>query len=531
MKTNGRIKAGLFFLCFLLVQLLVANDRIVLVNANTLKADPDRAPGAQLLVGQVHLTHEGMQMYCDSAVIYDVINSCMARGRVRLVQGDTLTLTGDSLYYNGYSQIAEMRRNVVMTHRQQKLYTDNLNYERLESRGYFFDGGKLIDGENELTANFGEYFTNRREARFNDLVELNGPDFKLVSDTLNYDVKTKWSHILGPSNVYSGNNRIYTEDGYYNSELKQSRLYGRSQLFNNNRKLVADSLHYDKNTGLSHGYGHMIYEDRENKNILTGEYGYYKEDTGEAMVTDLALAKDYSQGEDTLYVHADTLRLYSFNMKTDSLYRKIHAYPHVRAYRNDLQAVCDSLVFSSQTRILTMYKDPVLWNDTRQILGEEINAFFNDSTLDSIYVERQALLVERKDSTLYDQTAGNIMKVYYIDGEIRACDVEGNVLVVYYPLEEDSTIIYQTYGEFAKLKTRLEDRRLKRMWAGPNPTGYYYAVGMAPQEHSFLTNFAWLDYMRPVDAMDVFNWRPKKEEEKLKWVPRREAPMIQLNNK
>ena len=532
MKTNGWIKAGILFLCVVaLVQSLVADERIVLVNANTLRADPEMAPGAQMLSGQVHLTHAGMQMYCDSAVIFDVTNSCMARGHVKIVQGDTLTLTGDSLYYNGFSQMAEMRRNVVMTHRSQVLHTDNLNYDRTTSRGYFFDGGKLVDGKNELTANFGEYFTNTREAHFNDLVELNGPDYKLVSDTLNYDVKTKWSHVIGPSNVYSGDNRIYTEDGYYNSDLKQSRLYGRSQLFNKNRKLVADSMHYDKKTGMSHGYGHMLYEDKDNKNILVGNYGYYKETTGEAMATDMALGKDYSQSDDTLFVHADTLRLFSFNMKTDSLYRKIHAYPHVRAFRNDMQAVCDSLVFQSNTRIMTLYKDPILWNDERQILGEEINAFFNDSTLDSIYVERQALLVEKKDSTLYDQTAGNLMKVYYKDGELRACDVDGNVIVVYYPIEEDSTIVYQTYGEFAKLKTNIEKRKIKRMWAGPNPSGYYYVIGMAPHEHCFLGNFAWFDYIRPVDPDDVFNWRPKKDSEKLKWVPRREAPMQRLNNK
>ncbi|MCQ2266157.1 MAG: hypothetical protein MJZ40_00415 [Bacteroidaceae bacterium] len=140
------------------------DERVHLVNADDLSYDQYVYPGAQILVGNVVITHTGMKLTCDSAVIYEATNSFMAVGRVRMVQGDTLTLTGDSLYYSGESEMAEVRRNVVLTHRKTKLYTDNLNYDRVEKKGYFFDGGRMIDGDNDLTAAWGEDHTATRQA-------------------------------------------------------------------------------------------------------------------------------------------------------------------------------------------------------------------------------------------------------------------------------------------------------------------------------------------------------------------------------
>ena len=145
-----------------------------------------------------------------------------------------------------------------------------------------------------------------------------------------------------------------------------------------------------------------------NKNILMGDYGWYKEKVGEALATKRALAKNFSRNADTLYVHADTLRLFSYDLRTDSAYRVLHGYFHVRAYRTDVQAVCDSLVFHSKLRKLSLYRDPIAWSDDRQILGEEINVYTNDSTLDSVYVERQALIVQQLPDTLhFNQVSGN----------------------------------------------------------------------------------------------------------------------------
>lgn len=505
-----------------------SDEKIYLIHADNLRYDEYRNPGAQLLSGKVNLRHEDLLMFCDSAVVYEATNSFEAFGHVRMLQGDTLSLTGDYLFYDGESQIAQMRHNVVMKHRNSTLITDSLNYDRLYSLGYYFEGGKLIDGDNVLTSDYGEYYTSTRLSTFNYNVTLVNPKFKLVSDTLHYDIQTKWANVMGPSNVISGDNRIYTEHGYYNTETEVARLMDRPVLHNKGRRMTGDSLYYNKLTGIMKAYENIVYVDSVNKNILTGNYGVYNELTGEALATDSALAKDFSSGEDTLYVHADTLRLFTYNIDTDSVYRVMHGYFHVRAYRTDIQAVCDSLVFNSRDKQLTMYRDPIAWSDNRQILGEEINVFTNDSTIDSIYVERQALLVEQMDSVHYNQVAGQVMKSFFAEGKMRENHVDGNVYIVNYPVERDSSILYQTYTETAKLRMYMEAGKLKKLWT-PAAEGTFYPVDKAPRERTYLANFAWFDYIRPLNKDDLFEWRPKKAGTELKKSVRREAPLQTLD--
>lgn len=504
-------------------------DRVYLIHADNLRYDDLRYPGAQRLSGKVQFRHGGMYLYCDSAVLYNLSNSFEAMGRVRMTQGDTLTLTGDSLYYDGNTQIAEVRRNVRLTHRNQVLKSDSLNYDRLYNKGYYFEGGELIDGENHLYSDWGEYYTDTRQADFYYRVSLINPKFTLTTDTLHYDTRTKWSHILGPSNIVTDDSsRVYTENAYYNSDTEQVRLYDRSQLFNKQRKMVGDSLYYNRDTGVMEAFRNIVFEDAENKNIMLGDYCWYNEQTGEALAYGRALVKDYSNVADTLFVHADTLRMYSYNLKTDSACRVMHGYFHVRAYRSDVQAVCDSLVANSLLKRMDLYRDPIVWSDNRQILGEEINVFSNDSALDSVYVQRQALMVEQVDSTHYNQVAGQLMRSYFNEKkEIRENRVDGNVYVVFYPLEKDSTLLYQNYTETAQLRMFMENKKMKRLWT-PAAQGELFPIGMAPPEKTLLPNFAWFDYVRPRDKYDLFEWRGKKKGTTLKASIRREAPLQKL---
>ena len=504
------------------------NERIVLRHADNLRFSEYEMNKAQRLSGNVILAHAGMVMHCDSAVLNDDSQTFDAFGRVRIVQGDTLTLKGDKLHYDGSTQMAEMRKNVVMMHRNQIMRTDSLNYDRMYNMGYYFEGGELIDGNNHLTSDWGEYHTDTRKATFNYNVELKNPKFRLVTDTLHYNTITKWAEIVGKSNIYSGQDRIYTEHGFYNTVSEKVRLYKGTKAFGKDRIMQGDTVFYDKKTGVMEGLGNVSCEDTKNKNILTGGYARYNELTGEAMATKRALARDYSQGKDTLYVHADTLRMFSYNLKTDSVYRVLHGYFHARAFRTDMQMVADSLVFSSRTKKVTLYRDPIVWSDNKQIVGEEINAYMNDSTLDSIYVDRQALTIERVDSTHFNQVASQQMRTYFdTQGEVKENRAIGNVMVVNYPLEKDSTILYQNYVETAQARMFMRNRKLYKIWA-PASHGYFYPIGLAPADRTKLPGFAWFDYIRPLSPDDVFNWRGKKEGTTLKPSIRREAPLQKL---
>ena len=500
-----------------------AKSKVYLLHSDVLKKSKDN-PNAQILVGDVSFRHDSIYMYCDSACFYEKTNSLEAFHNVKFVQGDTLFLYGDYLFYDGNTQLAQVRNNVRMENRTTTLTTDSLNYDRIANLGYFFDGGTLMDEENVLTSDWGEYSPATKMSVFNYEVKLVNPQFTLTSDTLRYNTDTKIASIVGPSDIDSDENHIYSELGFYYTQQGQAELLERSVLTNNGKRMTGDSLFYDRNRGIGEAFQNVEFVDTISKNMLTGDYCFYNQLTGYAFATDRAVATDFSQG-DSLFVHADTLQLYTFHVNTDSVYREARAYHKVRFYRTDIQGVCDSLVFSSKDSCLTLYQDPILWNGKQQLLGEEIMVYMNDSTIDWAHIQNQALSVEQVDSLNYNQVSGKDMKAYFEGGEMKQVDVDGSVRLIYYPMEKDSTLLGMNCSETSKLSMFLENRKLKKLAMSPKSNGTLYPMTQIPPAKMKLDNFAWFDYVRPLNKVDIFKWRGKGAGQELKKSTRGAAPL------
>lgn len=506
-----------------------AKSKVYLLHSDVLKKSPlNPDPDAQILIGNVAFRHDSVYMYCDSACFYEKTNSLEAFDNVKMVQGDTLFLYGDYLFYDGNTQIAQVRYNVRMENKNTTLLTDSLNYDRIYNLGYYFDGGTLMDEENVLTSEWGEYSPATKISVFNYDVKLVNPKFTLTSDTLRYSTATKIANILGPSDIVSDANHIYSELGFYNTQIGQAELLDRSVLTNEGKRLTGDSLFYDRVKGYGEAFDNVIMTDTVNKNMLTGDYCYYNELTKYAFATKKAVAVDYSQG-DSLFMHADTLQMYTYYLNTDSMFRETRAYHKVRMYRTDVQGVCDSLVFSSKDSCLTMYYDPILWNNNQQLLGEKIMIYMNDSTIDWAHIQNQALSVEQLDSTSYNQVTGKEMKAWFQGGEMRKVDVIGSVRLVYYPMESDSTLIGMNVSETSLLNMFLENRKMKKMIMSPKSNGTLYPMLQRPPEKMKLDNFVWFDYIRPLDKEDIFKWRRKKAGQGLKKSNRSAVPLPNHN--
>ena len=503
--------------------------KVYLLHSDILRFNKEQNPDAQILVGNVRFRHDSAYMDCDSAYFYEARNSFEAFGNIKMQQGDTLFIYGDWLYYDGNSQIAMLRENVKMQNRNTILTTDSLNYDRVFNLGYFFDGGTLTDEENILTSDWGEYSTATKNAVFNYDVKLVNPKFTLTSDTLRYNSQTKIANIVGPSDIVSDQNHIYSELGFYNTTSGEAILLQRSVLTNQQRQLVGDSLFYNRNKGYGEAFRNVVMTDTENKNLLTGEYGFYDELKGNALVTDSALAINYSQNNDSLYMHGDTLRLITYNMNTDSVYRKTFVYHKVRIYKSDLQGVCDSLVFNSQDSCMTMYHDPIVWNGKQQLFGEEIRAYMNDSTIDWAHIINQAMSIEQMDSVHYNQVSGKEIKAYFTGGDLRQVDVIGNVRLGYFPVDgKDSTLIGYITAESSLMNVYLLQRKVQKIKMTTQTDGVMYPMLQIPEDKLYLPSFAWFDYIRPLNKDDVFRWRGKKAGQELKKSVQRKPPLPTL---
>lgn len=505
------------------------NERYVyLLHADETRFDQRINPDAQILVGDVVFRHDSMYMYCDSALFYETSNSLDAYGNVKMNQGDTLFLYGDRLHYNGDEMLAKVRENVVMIDKQMTLTTDSLNYDRTINLGYYFNWGTVEDTLNVLTSEWGEYDTQTNDAVFNYQVTLTNPNFVLTSDTLCYNTQTQVATIVGPSDIKSDQNHIFSTLGRYYTASGEAHLLNRSVLTNDDKRLIGDSIYYDRDEGFGEAFDHVEMDDFGGKTRLTGDYTYYNELEDSAYATRRAVAIDYSQG-DSMFIHGDTLRLLTRNPDTDSVFRIVQAYRKVRIYREDVQAVCDSLVFNSKDSCMTMFFDPVVWSGPQQVLGEVIHVYLNDSTVEWAHVKNQALIMEKVGTDQFNQISGREVKAYFKDGQIDKSDVEGNVAVIYYYTEEGDSIAFgMNTTECTYLTAFMKEGLVDKLYIKDQSNGVFYPITQIPAGKDKLSNFAWLNKLRPLSKEDIMIWRGKSEEEKLKVTARKEVPLPSL---
>ena len=478
-------------------------NKIFLEQADKLVADEKRSTEYQILRGNVVFSKSGTLMFCDSAYFYEKTNSLDAFGNVKMNQGDTLLVFSDVLYYDGMEELAQLRFNVRMENGEVTLYTDSLDYDMTENLGYYFEGGKIVDAANELSSVYGQYDPDTKDAEFLFDVELVNDDYVLNTDTLFYNTATHVATIVSRTTIVSDSNIIYTDRGWYNTDADKATLYNRSLIVGNNgMKLTGDTVFYDRTEGYGEAFGNMVLTDSVHSSILDGDYGYHNEVTNQSFATKRARAREFSQG-DTLYLHADTIRTFP---DVDST-RIMVANPRVRFYRFNIQGICDSMTFVERDSMLNMYDHALLWSDARQISGNEINLHFNDSTADYALLPNYGFMAEHLGEIYYNQLSGKEMKAYFIDQELRQLDVNGNVELIMFPMENDSTYNKVVDAEssymIVKLKPKQEVDQIN-MW--PDVSGNVTPLYLSKRSQYYLKDFGWYETLRPTGPDDIFNY-------------------------
>lgn len=504
---------------------------VYLEHSQTLSFDEVRLPDAQILRGDVCFRHDSVLMYCDSAYFFEKENSLHAFGHVHMIQGDTLEGFSDVLYYNGNTKLARMRKHVRLLHQETVLTTDSLNYNRKKNIAYYFSGGMIEDSLNTLTSRWGQYTPDNHQAIFRDNVKLLNPKFVLTADTLGYNTETYQSDLVGPTQIlYEEETIILSTNGWYNTQTEHSMLLDRSKIIHNDGiTITGDTIYYDKQQGYGRSIGNIESTDSTNQMTLYGQYSELWEDGNRAYVTDSAMMLDWSDSTMFTYMHADTLwteeipyQTYSLLMKDsvmvdsvlvasapdtiwkDTSYQQLRAFHHVRIYREDLQAVCDSARYHGKDSLLTLFGLPICWNEDNQMSADLIDVYFKNQTIDYLHGIGSALTVKREGYNEYDQMSGKEMLAYVRDGDIYLVDVQGNAETVFYPREDDGSYVGVNRTQSSFVKVYLQDRHIDHVVFTTATTGVMIPLNQALPEEQFLSSFFWAEDERPRRPMDIF---------------------------
>ena len=82
-----------------------------------MKIDPDLTR----LLGNIRIRPNGALMFCDSAYHYKLKNQVRAFSKVHIVQGDTLNLYGNYLFYDGSNGNAFVKGKVELIDKETHL--------------------------------------------------------------------------------------------------------------------------------------------------------------------------------------------------------------------------------------------------------------------------------------------------------------------------------------------------------------------------------------------------------------------------
>jgi lipopolysaccharide export system protein LptA len=532
------IGVALFFSCFT----AYSQSKVEIINADSFEFDEDLGNGAKRLLGNVQFRQDDVLMFSDSAYYYDN-NALDAFGNIHINKNDSVHLYGDFLKYDGNSKLASVTGKVVtLKDKTMTLTTSKLDFNMQSNIGYYNNKGKIVTKENTLTSQNGYYYSSQKNLFFKKDVVLVNPDYKMYSDSLRYNTNTETAFFSGPTNIVSEANRIYCENGWYNTKQDKAQFNKNAWLKNKEQKLHGDSLYYDSKNGYGKAIKNVEVLDSAQKISIRGNFLEYFEVSEKSIVTDHAVMIQYFK-TDTLYLHADTLKAtYDstyFALKkiketeelknnkgkkekkvkvqmedsVASAHRLIYAHYKVKFFKNDLQGLCDSLVYSAADSLMRLFKKPILWSDANQLTAELINIKLYDGKIYQLRMNTNAYIISQYDSLRFNQIKGKKMIGYFTDNDLRKIDVMGNGETVYYIKDDkDGSLSGVNKAECSDMAIYITNNKVEKLKMYKKPTGIMHPPKEVKPEEMMLKDFAWYAAYRPQNFEDIFVWKEFKTE-------------------
>lgn len=477
------------------------------VKGENVKSGKGIPKGFILHTGNVRITQKETKITCDRALQNYKDNTVEATGNVKIFRtsdGSDTPLSGDVLYFNGDNGLARLRDNVYYRDSSISFTTEKFNYNTKSETGYYFDGGIVKDSANTLISDRGYLFKND-DILVKDSVIITTPDYIVHADSIRYNSKKNMVYIIAPTTMYSDSSVLYTERGYYDTDNSYVYLSKNSELHEGSSVITGDTIAYNEKTMIGEGFSNVVINDTAQQMMLLGDYMYHDGSTEYSMITDSARIYMYA-GFDTLFARADTFKTFVDTMDLQYM----TGYNNVRFFRFDVQGKCDSLVYSMEDSVATLYNQPMLWALYNQMEGEEIRLYNKNNSISHVEMEKNAFLVSREDSIRFNQVKGKTITGYINGNEIDKIEVEGAAESIYYS-REGQDIVGFNQTESSYLTINMKDGQVSRLMLRPAAMGTFYPIDQVVYEDQFLRGFQWRSDLRPTSPEDIYRLTPPED--------------------
>ena len=514
------------------VILLFANDclsqtperkRIQIEYSGFLDKDQENHPGATILTRddsqQVHIVHEGVNMWCDKAIHYGEEDFIEAYGNVKLKQGDSINMSSKYAEYSGKSKLAFASGDVLLKEPSSTLTTDTLYFDRVKQQAYYRSRGKVVrDTSGTITSQIGRYYMNTKKYQFVRDVVLVNPDYTINSDRLDFYTESGHAFLYGPTTIDSKESKIYCEKGFYNTNNNTGYFVKRSRIDYDNRIFEGDSMYFDRNRSFASANNNIKVTDTVNNSIIKGHYAEVFRKKDSVFITKRALAISV-QENDSLYIHGDTLMVTG---KPDK--RITRAFKNVKMYKSDMSGKADSIHIdhesgltkliniSMSTDAFAKKKQPILWNFSNQMTGDTIHIKSNTESekLDSLIVFNNAFLVSRDTlNTGFNQISGQrLIGLFNEDNKLYNVDIIKNSEIIYYARNSENELIGINKSKSSNINIKITGNTIDEIRLIKQIDGDLFPDSQFPKNARLLKGYNWREDERPKKVEDLFNEDP-----------------------
>lgn len=482
----------------------------------------------QTLAGSAAVKQGNTILKGDSIVLNPKTGIAEVFGHVHINDADTVNTYANYLKYIGRERIAYLKKNVKLTDGKGTLLTDDLEYNLATGIANYKGGGRVVNGTTILTSSDATYFSDTKDVYFKKYVHLTDPEYDIKADSLMYNTLSKIATFISPTKIVTKDQGVInTKSGYYNLLTKEAVFFDRTAYSDSTLSLVAGKIAYDEKSGILQAEDNAKFVDSANNVTTIGGLLLVNKFENSFLATRKPVMIIY-RGKDSTYIAADTLfsglrkndtstnttviskdtvnGIKTVDIKTpkDSI-RYFLAFNHVRIFNDSLQAVCDSLYYSTEDSVFRMYREPVAWNGKSQLTGDTMYLFTEQQKPKRLYVFENGLMINESAANLYNQMAGRTINGYFIDGNIDYVRVKGSPAEsVFYPQDEDSAYIGMNRSSGDVIDIYFVNKEVNKVIFVNDVNGTLFPLKQVPDDKKKLKGFKWLDSRRPKHQLELF---------------------------
>lgn len=433
-----------------------------------------------------------------------------------LVTDPEFTMRTDTMAFNTETQTVRFLAPTLISQPKGKIYTESGFYD-IENNVAEFDANPQYEREGQRgRAKKMRYFGATKEYILEgDAHILEEKDNRTIdADVIRYNTETEKAILVGNAHYRDSSQDITGAQIRYDSREKHYQLVGRGRVSDPPNIIEADSLDFNDQLGAGLAEGSVIWQDTASDfTILAWRMDYNKKTEYLNAFGAFGAANFDGSGrpmlktlieKDTLYMTADTLTSFKPDSSLDT--RLLLAHRDVRIFKSNLQAVCDSLSFSSADSIFWFYKInqlPVIWSDTSQFSGDTIRMALKNSKLDKIWLRQNALVINSEDEQFFNQIKGRNCTTFFRDDQAREMLVEGNAEAVYYALDDKRAYIGVNETQCSEMRLYFGNNKVESIKFYVEPKGKFSPMREAGKETRKLEGFFWEKTRRPKRLSDL----------------------------